>query len=318
MNRPTCRAFACPPCSRTSPRSTSPCPAPIRCEHLEAVREQLPTQPADTLGWVVLTTGGNDLIHWYGLQPPRKARCTARRSTQAQPWIAAFAAAARNAARRDRRAVSRRLSHFPGRHLRPDRRRGGRAERLPAGTGPMRWPSTGSTTRACSVLAPANVPTCIVVPLHDTFLGHGIHCRQFWRQTYCREDPTYWYLGQHRRPERPRPRRDSPRVSARNGPRGRPALAGQYSPLTLVATLVDRRLASALDSGGALASVIVAEAMHVVMAPGPEVGLDFDLLRDLPGRSAGRKGDRHQMGRRRFVGRLELETLLLRTRCSGS
>ena len=34
-----------------------------------------------------------------------------------------------------------------------------------------------------------------LVPLHDTFLGHGIHCRQFWRKTYRREDPTYWFSG---------------------------------------------------------------------------------------------------------------------------
>ena len=34
-----------------------------------------------------------------------------------------------------------------------------------------------------------------VVPLHQTFLGHGIHCRQFFRKHYCREDPTFWYYG---------------------------------------------------------------------------------------------------------------------------
>ena len=36
-------------------------------------------------------------------------------------------------------------------------------------------------------------PNVHVVPLHKTFLGHGTHCRQFWRTTYVREDPHYWF-----------------------------------------------------------------------------------------------------------------------------
>ncbi len=32
-----------------------------------------------------------------------------------------------------------------------------------------------------------------VVPLHDHFLGHGIHCRKFWRAHYRPRDPCYWY-----------------------------------------------------------------------------------------------------------------------------
>src|SRR5690606_26091306 len=31
------------------------------------------------------------------------------------------------------------------------------------------------------------------VPLYKTFLGHGSHCRQFWRSTYQPEDPYYWF-----------------------------------------------------------------------------------------------------------------------------
>ncbi len=36
-------------------------------------------------------------------------------------------------------------------------------------------------------------PNVYVVPLHRTFLGHGSHCRQFWRSTYATHDPHYWY-----------------------------------------------------------------------------------------------------------------------------
>ena len=33
-----------------------------------------------------------------------------------------------------------------------------------------------------------------VVPVHDAFLGHGIHCRQFWRKHFDWRDPHYWYF----------------------------------------------------------------------------------------------------------------------------
>ncbi len=32
-----------------------------------------------------------------------------------------------------------------------------------------------------------------VVPVHDAFLGHGIHCRKFWRANYQADDAHYWY-----------------------------------------------------------------------------------------------------------------------------
>jgi hypothetical protein len=36
-------------------------------------------------------------------------------------------------------------------------------------------------------------PSVHVVPMHDTFLGHGIHCTQPWRKHYRGQDPHYWY-----------------------------------------------------------------------------------------------------------------------------
>ena len=32
-----------------------------------------------------------------------------------------------------------------------------------------------------------------VVDVHDAFLGHGIHCTQFWSRHYNGKDPHYWY-----------------------------------------------------------------------------------------------------------------------------
>jgi len=36
-------------------------------------------------------------------------------------------------------------------------------------------------------------PEVHVVPMHDEFLGHGVHCRKFWLKTYRPNDPHYWY-----------------------------------------------------------------------------------------------------------------------------
>lgn len=32
-----------------------------------------------------------------------------------------------------------------------------------------------------------------LVDMRSAFLGHGIHCVQFWRKHYCADDPHYWY-----------------------------------------------------------------------------------------------------------------------------
>lgn len=36
-------------------------------------------------------------------------------------------------------------------------------------------------------------PNVHLVRLHGGFLGHGINCRQFWREHYHRHDPHYWF-----------------------------------------------------------------------------------------------------------------------------
>jgi hypothetical protein len=42
--------------------------------------------------------------------------------------------------------------------------------------------------------AAANRDRVHLVPIHATFLGHGSHCTQFWRASYRRDDPHYWYF----------------------------------------------------------------------------------------------------------------------------
>jgi len=36
-------------------------------------------------------------------------------------------------------------------------------------------------------------PDVHVVDVHGAFLGHGIHCTQFWRAHFDRHDPHYWF-----------------------------------------------------------------------------------------------------------------------------
>jgi hypothetical protein len=32
-----------------------------------------------------------------------------------------------------------------------------------------------------------------LVDIHSEFLGHGIHCDEFWRKHYRKDDPHFWY-----------------------------------------------------------------------------------------------------------------------------
>ena len=42
-----------------------------------------------------------------------------------------------------------------------------------------------------------------LVDIHSEFLGHGIHCTEWWRKHYKKDDPHYWYA---RNFEDPNPR----------------------------------------------------------------------------------------------------------------
>jgi hypothetical protein len=60
-----------------------------------------------------------------------------------------------------------------------------------------RWPDCLKIVSAYNAAlrrVASNHKTVHVVPVHDAFLGHGIHCRQFWRSHYDWRDPHYWYF----------------------------------------------------------------------------------------------------------------------------
>jgi hypothetical protein len=160
-------------------------------DHLRLLRNQLEVQPADVFGLVVMTTGGNDLIHDYGRSPPREGAMYGASIEQARPWIDAF---------RDRldAMIDTLDARFPGGCLIfladiYDPTDGvGDAENanLPP------WPDGLRIHAAYNQIlhdCAAARPNVHLVPLHAEFLGHGIHCTQPWHEHYRREDPTYWY-----------------------------------------------------------------------------------------------------------------------------
>lgn len=160
------------------------------CTHLDVILETIPTYE-DAFGIVLMTSGGNDLIHSYGRSPPRECAMYSATLEQAEPWIERF---------RDRMDTM--LSEL--------------AAKFPAGCeiylGDIYDPTDG-VGDAPSVFLPdwpdglaihAMYNRVIrevagkhdfvhLVPLHKTFLGHGSHCRQFWRSTYDSDDPHYWF-----------------------------------------------------------------------------------------------------------------------------
>lgn len=160
--------------------------------HLEILENDLPVQDPDMFGLVLITTGGNDLIHNYGRTPPKEGAMYGATIEQARPWIAAFEIRLE--------AILRTLN-----------------DRLPGGCEIFLadiYDPTDGVGDAPSVYLPdwpdgieihtayndvihrcaARDDNVHLVPLYDTFLGHGSHCRQFWRATYCSADPHYWYF----------------------------------------------------------------------------------------------------------------------------
>ena len=161
---------------------------------LEHERRQIPRIPAtdsNTLGIVVMTTGGNDLIHNYGKTPPREGAMFGATWEQAQPWIA-------NYAERLNRMLDAINERFPGgcevflADIYDPTDGTGSARRV----GMPPWPDGMQIHAAYNKIlheAARQRPNVHLVPLHKTFLGHGLTCRRFWRSTYRSEDANYWY-----------------------------------------------------------------------------------------------------------------------------
>jgi lysophospholipase L1-like esterase len=163
----------------------------------EHLRDQLPSIasfPTGVHGIVVITAGGNDLIHNYGRSAPRDGAMYGCTYAQALEWKPSFA-------RKLKTLIDGVIAHFPagcdvflGNFYDPTDGVGDiqRANLLlPA------WPEglkvlpvfNGVVADTCNSYTNVHL-----VDFHAAFLGHGIHCRDSRNPYYRKEDPHYWYF----------------------------------------------------------------------------------------------------------------------------
>jgi lysophospholipase L1-like esterase len=160
--------------------------------HVSAIRDGLASHDPDVFGLIVMTSGGNDLIHSYGQRPPCEGAMYGATLEQARPWIENFES-------RLESMLTAIEERFPGGceifladiYDPTDGVGDAPSVYLP------HWPD-GLAIHAEYNRAIANVASrrdnVFIVPLYRSFLGHGSHCRQFWRSTYDASDPYYWYF----------------------------------------------------------------------------------------------------------------------------
>lgn len=161
---------------------------------IECVEHQLPKltpHDAETFGVVVMTTGGNDVIHNYGRTPPREGAMYGARRNEIDDWV-------RNFDERLDTIAARVGETFPGGHhlfvaniYDPTDGDGDiQNAGLPA------WPEglqvLDAYNDALARFAQRH-PQVTLIDMHSAFLGHGIHCTHSWHRSYQKQDPHYWY-----------------------------------------------------------------------------------------------------------------------------
>lgn len=161
---------------------------------IELVEFSLPkieVQPMDVFGIVVITTGGNDVIHNYGRTPPREGAMYGATEAEAEEWFG-------NYKQRLNLILDQVESRFPGgceiflgNIYDPT---DGVGDIINAGL--PRWPEGLNILRRYNAVISETCesrPHVHLVDLHSTFIGHGIHCKKFWRKSHRAEDPYYWF-----------------------------------------------------------------------------------------------------------------------------
>jgi hypothetical protein len=139
----------------------------------------------------VLTSGGNDLIHDYGRSAPEDGAmygCTYR---QAKVWM-------ENLKGRLTELVEGISERFPGgcdiflaNIYDPTDGVGD-----PQIRGLPRWRDCVKVLRLANEKIAevcAEHDNVHMVDIHSEFMGHGFHCREWWRRHYRKDDPYHWY-----------------------------------------------------------------------------------------------------------------------------
>ena len=166
----------------------------VSAEHLRGQVPLLKPQPPQVHGLVVITTGGNDLIHDYGRTPACDGALYGCRYEQAVAWKEKFRT-------RLRGILDGVIARFPGgcdvflANIYDPTDEVGDIEHanllLPA------WPDGLKVLLLFNnVIAETcrSYPNVHLVDFYSAFLGHGIHCANRFNRNYQTEDPHYWYF----------------------------------------------------------------------------------------------------------------------------
>lgn len=161
---------------------------------IECVDYQLPKltpNGPDVFGIVVITTGGNDVIHNYGRTPAREGAMFGAKATEITDWVNHFEQRLDTIADRIRAAFPGGCHIFIANIYDPT-----------DGDGDIQLAGLPSWFDGLKVLAAYNDVIARFSDRHDdvslidirtAFLGHGVHCTHFWHPMYCQPDPHYWY-----------------------------------------------------------------------------------------------------------------------------
>ena len=166
-------------------------PGTTSIQHFERQLPQLSVVSPSARGIVVLTTGGNDIIHDYGRSPPLEGAMYGASLEQARPWIEAFDARLCAMVDRVAAAFPRGCDVFLANIYDPT---DGDGDTETAGL--PRWDDGTAILRAYNeaiARCASSKSFVYLVDMHSAFLGHGIHCAKPWHKHYHRDDPHYWY-----------------------------------------------------------------------------------------------------------------------------
>ena len=165
----------------------------VSAEHLRDQVLHLKRHPQSVRGIVVITTGGNDLIHDYGRGPARDGALYGCQYEQAVVWKETFRG-------RLHGILDGVIAQFPGgcdvflANIYDPTDGVGDIEHanllLPA------WPDGRKVLPLFNqVIAETcrDYPNVHLVDFYSEFLGHGIHCANWMNHHYRKADPHYWY-----------------------------------------------------------------------------------------------------------------------------
>jgi lysophospholipase L1-like esterase len=161
---------------------------------IECVDHQLPklrVYDSETFGIVVITAGGNDVIHNYGRTPPREGAMYGARADEITEWVHNFDQRLDVIADKVRQAFPGGCEIFIANIYDPT---DGDGDTVNAGLPP--WSDGVEVLQAYNEVLTEFADRhddVTLVDMRTAFLGHGIHCTHFWHHAYRKSDPCYWY-----------------------------------------------------------------------------------------------------------------------------